>query len=99
MSLSLLWALGVESYDIDMKEQKVTVKGTVPAETVFQTVSKTGKKTAYWEDAPEAKPEAEAEAKPEETVATAWFVFSHLVLCESRSVEALSPIFYPCVVF
>ncbi|KAF4367956.1 copper transport protein ATX1 [Cannabis sativa] len=56
---------GVESYDIDIDQQKVTVKGNVPAETVFQTVSKTGKKTAYWEEAEPAKP-AEAEAKPAE---------------------------------
>nr|QDQ70838.1 copper transport protein ATX1 [Zoysia japonica] len=40
---------GVESFDIDMKEQKVTVKGNVKPEEVFQTISKTGKKTAFWE--------------------------------------------------
>ncbi|KAK4279535.1 hypothetical protein QN277_011304 [Acacia crassicarpa] len=59
---------GVESYDIDMKEQKVTVKGNVQPEAVLQTVSKTGKKTAFWEaEAPpvqlETKP-AEPENKP-----------------------------------
>ncbi|KAF5194379.1 Copper transport protein atx1 [Thalictrum thalictroides] len=55
---------GVESFDIDMKEQKVTVKGNVQPDAVFQTVSKTGKKTAFWEaEAPaEVKP-AEAETK------------------------------------
>lgn len=56
----------MESYDIDLKEQKVTVKGNVQPDTVLQTVSKTGKKTAFWET--EAKPaEPEAEAKPAET--------------------------------
>uniref|UniRef100_A0ACD5ZAJ5 Uncharacterized protein n=1 Tax=Avena sativa TaxID=4498 RepID=A0ACD5ZAJ5_AVESA len=40
---------GVETFDIDMKEQKVTVKGNVKPEDVFQTVSKTGKKTSFWE--------------------------------------------------
>ena len=58
---------GVESFDIDLKEQKVTVKANAPAEAVFQTVSKTGKKTSFWEaEAPaaEAKP-AEAPAEPE----------------------------------
>ncbi|RWW62448.1 hypothetical protein BHE74_00030415 [Ensete ventricosum] len=38
-----------------MKEQKVTVKGNVKPEDVFQTVSKTGKKTSFWEAEPEAK--------------------------------------------
>ncbi|KAK2403949.1 Cytosolic copper metallochaperone [Trifolium repens] len=40
---------GVESYDIDLKEQKVVVKGTVEPDTVLKTVSKTGKPTAFWE--------------------------------------------------
>ncbi|XP_054787631.1 copper transport protein ATX1-like [Prosopis cineraria] len=40
---------GVETYDIDLKEQKVTVKGNVPPDTVLQTVSKTGKKSAFWD--------------------------------------------------
>ncbi|MQL05621.1 heavy-metal-associated domain-containing protein [Escherichia coli] len=40
---------GVESFDIDLKEQKVVVKGNVQPDTVLQTVSKTGKKTAFWE--------------------------------------------------
>lgn len=53
---------GVESFDIDMKEQKVTVKGTVQPEAVLQTVSKTGKKTSFWEEAAPAEPEA----KPKE---------------------------------
>ncbi|KAK7268415.1 hypothetical protein RIF29_21113 [Crotalaria pallida] len=50
---------GVESYDIDLKEQKVVVKGNVQPDTVLQTVSKTGKKTAFWE----AEPSSEAESK------------------------------------
>ncbi|GAB4855049.1 hypothetical protein Ancab_023634 [Ancistrocladus abbreviatus] len=64
---------GVESYDIDLKEQKVTVKGNVQPEAVLQTVSKTGKKTSFWEDAaPAPAPEAEsktAEAEPKPTEA------------------------------
>ncbi|XP_023541206.1 copper transport protein ATX1-like [Cucurbita pepo subsp. pepo] len=48
---------GVETFDIDIDAQKVTVKGNVERDVVFQTVSKTGKKTAYWEDeAPAAAP-------------------------------------------
>ncbi|CAN8254480.1 unnamed protein product [Cochlearia groenlandica] len=63
---------GVESYDIDIKEQKVTVKGNVEPEAVFQTVSKTGKKTAYWPVDAEAKAEAEAKTEAEsKTVAKA----------------------------
>ncbi|MED6205069.1 Cytosolic copper metallochaperone [Stylosanthes scabra] len=40
---------GVESYDVDLKEQKVVVKGNVEPEKVLQTVSKTGKKTTFWD--------------------------------------------------
>ncbi|CAE5963102.1 unnamed protein product [Arabidopsis lyrata] len=40
---------GVESFDVDIKEQKVTVKGNVQPDAVLQTVTKTGKKTAFWE--------------------------------------------------
>ncbi|KAJ4835989.1 Cytosolic copper metallochaperone [Turnera subulata] len=59
---------GVESFDIDLKEQKVTVKGNVQPDAVLQTVSKTGKKTSFWE----AEAAAPAEpSKPEETVAAA----------------------------
>ncbi|XP_022968570.1 copper transport protein ATX1-like isoform X2 [Cucurbita maxima] len=48
---------GVDAFDIDIDAQKVTVKGNVERDVVFQTVSKTGKKTAYWEDeAPAAAP-------------------------------------------
>uniref|UniRef100_A0A1J3I3I5 Copper transport protein CCH n=1 Tax=Noccaea caerulescens TaxID=107243 RepID=A0A1J3I3I5_NOCCA len=56
---------GVESFDIDIKEQKVTVKGNVEPEAVFQTVSKTGKKTAYWPVEAEPEPKVEAEPKAE----------------------------------
>ncbi|AES77677.2 putative heavy metal-associated domain, HMA [Medicago truncatula] len=63
---------GVESFDIDMKEQKVTVKGNVKPQDVFDTVSKTGKKTEFWVE-PENNPtetatEAEPENKPSEAV-------------------------------
>nr|XP_034909656.1 copper transport protein ATX1-like [Populus alba] len=57
---------GVESYDIDLKEQKVTVKGNVQPDAVLQTVSKTGKKTTFWEAEAPAEP-----AKPAETLAAA----------------------------
>ncbi|MBA0734138.1 hypothetical protein Gogos_018082, partial [Gossypium gossypioides] len=40
---------GVESYEVDLKEQKVTVKGQVQPDAVLQTVSKTGKKTTIWD--------------------------------------------------
>ncbi|XP_051200212.1 copper transport protein ATX1 [Lolium perenne] len=43
---------GVESFDVDIEQQKVTVKGNVTPDAVLQTVSKTGKKTEFWEAAP-----------------------------------------------
>ncbi|XP_003563850.1 copper transport protein ATX1 [Brachypodium distachyon] len=46
---------GVESFDVDIKEQKVTVKGNVTPDAVLQTVSKTGKKTAFWDAEPANK--------------------------------------------
>ena len=39
---------GVESVDIDLKEQKVIVMGNVQEGDVVQTVSKTGKTTELW---------------------------------------------------
>jgi len=39
---------GVETYDVNLKEQKVTVKGNVKPDAVLQTVSKTGKETSFW---------------------------------------------------
>lgn len=56
---------GVETFDIDMKEQKVTVKGNVKPEDVFQTVSKTGKKTSFWEAEATSAPAPAAETTPE----------------------------------
>ncbi|XP_075484695.1 copper transport protein ATX1-like [Primulina tabacum] len=47
---------GVESFDINLEQQKVTVKGNVKPESVLQTVLKTGKVTSLWETT-EAKPE------------------------------------------
>ncbi|KAL2454414.1 Copper transport protein ATX1 [Abeliophyllum distichum] len=66
---------GVESFDIDIEQQKVTVKGNVQPEAVLQTVSKTGKATSFWEAVeapavPESKP-AEAPAEPESKPAEA----------------------------
>ncbi|XP_022968572.1 copper transport protein ATX1-like isoform X3 [Cucurbita maxima] len=56
---------GVDAFDIDIDAQKVTVKGNVERDVVFQTVSKTGKKTAYWEDeAPAPAPVAAPAAAP-----------------------------------
>ncbi|MBA0630023.1 hypothetical protein Godav_002158 [Gossypium davidsonii] len=59
---------GVESYEVDLEQQKVTVKGNVQPDAVLQTVSKTGKKTAFWE----AEALAETEAKPAETEFDSW---------------------------
>ncbi|KAI7730261.1 hypothetical protein M8C21_023098 [Ambrosia artemisiifolia] len=39
---------GVETFDIDLEQKKVTVKGNVDPDAVLQTVSKTGKKTEFW---------------------------------------------------
>lgn len=39
---------GVTSYDINMEQQKVTVKGNVEPQTVLEKVSKTGKATSFW---------------------------------------------------
>ncbi|GLJ28756.1 hypothetical protein SUGI_0566820 [Cryptomeria japonica] len=39
---------GVETFDVNLKDQKVTVKGNVKPEAVLQTVSKTGKATSFW---------------------------------------------------
>lgn len=78
-----LYSAGVESYDIDIEKQKVTVKTNLQPDVIFQTVSKTGKATSFWEaPAPEATPAVEApaaapaatpepEIKPSETVAAA----------------------------
>ncbi|XP_010522335.1 PREDICTED: copper transport protein ATX1-like [Tarenaya hassleriana] len=60
---------GVESFDINLKEQKVTVNGNVEPGAVLETVSKTGKPTAFWPaeeaEAEQPKPvEAETETAP-----------------------------------
>lgn len=39
---------GVETFDINLEQQKVTVKGNVLPDAVLQTVAKTGKKTEFW---------------------------------------------------
>ena len=39
---------GVESFDVNLDEQKVTVKGNVTSADVLEKVSKTGKKTELW---------------------------------------------------
>lgn len=38
----------MENFEIDLEQQKVTVKGNVQPDAVLQTVSKTGKKTEFW---------------------------------------------------
>jgi copper chaperone len=61
----ILHLIGVESYDIDIKEQKVTVVGNLKPEVVLDRISKTGKATSFWSDEPTAKtdtPPAEAVA-------------------------------------
>ncbi|XP_010912255.1 copper transport protein ATX1 [Elaeis guineensis] len=62
---------GVESFDVDLKEQKVTVKGNVTPDAVLQTVSKTGKKTSFWEAEPETKETAPAAAAAASTAPAA----------------------------
>lgn len=54
---------GIESFDVNLKEQKVTVTGNVQPETVFETVSKTGKKTSFWEE-PVSAPAPTTETAP-----------------------------------
>ena len=61
---------GVDSFNVDLKEQKVTVIGNIKPEDVFQTVSKTGKKTSFWEAEPEAKIEAAPAAVTETKTTT-----------------------------
>ncbi|XP_076902147.1 copper transport protein ATX1-like [Bidens hawaiensis] len=39
---------GVETFDIDLEQKKVTVKGNIEPNAVLQTVSKTGKKAEFW---------------------------------------------------
>ncbi|KAG6519331.1 hypothetical protein ZIOFF_022824 [Zingiber officinale] len=67
----VLTNMEVESFEVDLQEQKVTVKGDVTPEAVFQTVSKSGKKTSFWEGEakePAPAPEPEAVAAPAEPV-------------------------------
>ncbi|MCL8600443.1 hypothetical protein NAB79_19620 [Proteus mirabilis] len=60
---------GVESFDINKEEQKVTVIGNVQPDAVFQTVAKTGKKTAFWEVIAPVEPEAPKETETKLTEA------------------------------
>ncbi|XP_057852164.1 copper transport protein ATX1 isoform X2 [Cryptomeria japonica] len=39
---------GVESYDVNLQDQKVTVKGNIKPEIVLQTVRNAGKETSFW---------------------------------------------------
>ncbi|KAL4576749.1 hypothetical protein LXL04_012848 [Taraxacum kok-saghyz] len=57
---------GVETFDIDLEQKKVTVKGNVDPDVIFQTVSKTGKKTEFW---PTEAPSCCGGKKSEEPVA------------------------------
>lgn len=40
---------GVQSVDIDLPSNKVTVKGDVEPQKVFDAAAKTGKKTEFWQ--------------------------------------------------
>ncbi|XP_058739291.1 copper transport protein CCH-like [Vicia villosa] len=81
---------GVESFEIDMKEQKVTVKGNVKPQDVFDTVSKTGKKTAFWME-PENKPiETPTEVEPENKPSEAAGIVS--VEPDNKSTEAATEV-------
>jgi len=39
---------GVNSYDIDLQEQKVTITGNVKPDEVLDRISRTGKATSFW---------------------------------------------------
>jgi len=39
---------GVESYDINLEEKKVVVKGNLDPQTVKEKIAKTGKATEFW---------------------------------------------------
>lgn len=67
----VLCLTGVESFDIDIEKQKVTVKGNVQPDVVYQTVSKTGKTTSFWEEAPPAEAPAAVQPPPAEVPAAA----------------------------
>nr|ACC95537.1 copper chaperone protein [Knorringia sibirica] len=41
---------GVESFDVNLEEKKVTVNGNVDPEAVLQKVSKTGRATSFWDE-------------------------------------------------
>lgn len=41
-------AEGVQSYNVNLEKQKVTVVGTVDPQTILEKVSKTGKPTSFW---------------------------------------------------
>ncbi|KMZ60228.1 putative Copper chaperone for superoxide dismutase [Zostera marina] len=41
---------GVESFDVDIDQQKVTVIGNIEPQVIFDKVSRTGKKTEFWKD-------------------------------------------------
>lgn len=40
---------GVESYDVNLEEKKVVVRGNITEEAVLAKVSKTGKATSLWQ--------------------------------------------------
>lgn len=46
----VLCLVGVESYDIDIKEQKVIVVGSVKLDVVLDCVLKIGKVILFWSD-------------------------------------------------
>eukprot|EP00200_Dunaliella_tertiolecta_P001853 CAMPEP_0202349056 /NCGR_PEP_ID=MMETSP1126-20121109/6708_1 /ASSEMBLY_ACC=CAM_ASM_000457 /TAXON_ID=3047 /ORGANISM="Dunaliella tertiolecta, Strain CCMP1320" /LENGTH=67 /DNA_ID=CAMNT_0048940805 /DNA_START=34 /DNA_END=237 /DNA_ORIENTATION=+ len=39
---------GVESFDVNLEEKKVVVRGSATPEAVLEKVAKTGKKTEFW---------------------------------------------------
>jgi copper chaperone len=48
LKLILCSITGVNSYDIDLQEQKVTITGNVKPDEVLDRISKTGKATSFW---------------------------------------------------
>ncbi|XP_058739292.1 copper transport protein ATX1-like [Vicia villosa] len=67
---------GVESFEIDMKEQNVTVKGNVKPQDVFDTVSKTGKKTEFWVEPGNKPVETATEVEPDSKLSEATAIVS-----------------------
>ncbi len=75
---------GVNSYDIDLQEQKVTITGNVKPDEVLDRISRTGKATSFW-----------AKDDKSEVVAAWWFMWcllSHLWQSGEEPINLLAPL-------